>query len=280
MTCLDAALHLAGLGYCVLPVSAQKKPLTSRPDEYASDLPPWNASADPDAIRETWARFPRAGVGILTARLLVVDEDQPWMTDAQRAEVSSSPSARTPRGGVHTYFRAPPGSDLRNTAGVVAKGVDTRANGGFIIVPPTTVALPSGIRGRYEWVRPLAVAPEALPLPPAWVLDRLKPRQPKRPEHTGPIRLVCRASRYGDEALRRECERVAGAPEGERNATLNKAAFNVGTLVAGGELEATGAVEMLLAAGVDCGLSEREIAASVRSGFTAGCKHPRTRKVG
>ena len=81
---------------------------------------------------------------------------------------------------------------------------------------------------------------------------------------------------YGAAALRNELDTLAGALEGTRNETLNRAAFALGQLVAGGELERAEVEAALLAAALRIGLDEREAAATLRSGLDAGALEPRT----
>lgn len=68
--------------------------------------------------------------------------------------------ARTGTGGAHVYFKAPSVA-LKNTAGTIRPGVDTRADGGFVVAPPSMH--PNG--QRYEWMR--YTPPAELP---AWLL--------------------------------------------------------------------------------------------------------------
>lgn len=94
-----------------------------------------------------------------------------------------------------------------------------------------------------------------------------------------PVRAVAdsdAASRYADAALTAEVERVAGAAEGTRNDTLNRASFAVGQLVAGGALDAESAAAALAGAAGTAGLLEREITVTIQSGFTAAASSPRT----
>jgi len=87
--------------------------------------------------------------------------------------------------------------------------------------------------------------------------------------------LTVVGSGYAAAALERECGAVAQAGEGTRNDTLNKAAFSLGQLVAGGALE-RGEVEAgLLAAARSAGLTEKESRATIASGLKAGAEHPR-----
>lgn len=84
-------------------------------------------------------------------------------------------------------------------------------------------------------------------------------------------------STYGREALRREAATVAHAPEGGRNDTLNRAAFSIGTLIGGGEVERSEAESELLAAARSCGLPEDEARRTIASGIASGAMHPRQR---
>lgn len=73
-------------------------------------------------------------------------------------------TALTGGGGEHRYFRFPP-CDLRNSAGKLGAGLDTRASGGMVLVPPSTH--PSG--GVYRWANDAVHIAEA----PKWFLDLL-----------------------------------------------------------------------------------------------------------
>jgi hypothetical protein len=84
-------------------------------------------------------------------------------------------------------------------------------------------------------------------------------------------------SRYGLAALRAELADVRAAAVGDRNNRLNRAAFSLGMLAAGGEVERALVEEELLGAAADVGLAETEAAASVRSGLNAGARGPRRR---
>lgn len=81
---------------------------------------------------------------------------------------------------------------------------------------------------------------------------------------------------YGRKALEDECDAVGSAAEGERNNRLNQAAFALGQLVAGGELNEHDARNSLRAAAAACGLGENEREKTIASGFEAGRKEPRS----
>jgi hypothetical protein len=76
-------------------------------------------------------------------------------------------------------------------------------------------------------------------------------------------------------AFQAESGKVFAATEGERNQTLNNAAFSLGQIVGAGLL-ARGEVEAaLLAAGKAVGLGDGEIEATIASGLNAGTLEPR-----
>ena len=83
-------------------------------------------------------------------------------------------------------------------------------------------------------------------------------------------------SNYGAAALERELGRVATAPEGTRNDTLNRAAFALGQLMAGGEVDETTATDQLTTAARRAGLDDTEITQTIGSGIKAGKLEPRT----
>lgn len=90
------------------------------------------------------------------------------------------------------------------------------------------------------------------------------------------LRLVGSSS-YATAALTGEYRAVAQAPVGERNTTLNKAAFKLAQLVAGGELSEEDARRELLDAATVAGLSEQEAERTYLSALRAGSQRPRTR---
>lgn len=85
-------------------------------------------------------------------------------------------------------------------------------------------------------------------------------------------------SAYGQAALVAEYERVASAPDGNRNNTLNAAAFTIGQLVSGGEINHDYAFSQLIEAAGKCGLSNEEAERTANSGMIAGMEHPRSSK--
>jgi putative DNA primase/helicase len=133
------------------------------------------ATTDSKTILKWFRQTTDANVGGLTGEasgVLVVDVDPKSggdlsLTDLIEAygdEWLDTLKVRTGSGGFHFFFEYPKGLDLRNTAGKIAPGIDTRANGGYVVLPSSKHV--SG--NRYE------LLDDARPRPlPAWLLERL-----------------------------------------------------------------------------------------------------------
>lgn len=81
---------------------------------------------------------------------------------------------------------------------------------------------------------------------------------------------------YGLAALTKEIEILQETMAGGRNAQLNKAAYSLGQLVAGDELDYDSVEGELLLTAISIGLSEAEAKSTIKSGMEAGVKAPRT----
>ena len=158
---LEAALtYLQKFRFSVIPVGSNKKPLVKWETHQKE-----RASAD--QLRTWWAKNPKANIGLVTGELsgiVVIDVDDPDGGMGALSEyltISRIPTARTPRGGLHLYFKAPEKCPPNATGS--PKGVDFRGAGGFIIAPPSV----NGIGKGYEWLPGLSldeIEPPALPV--------------------------------------------------------------------------------------------------------------------
>ncbi len=281
----EAALGYAHRGWRVFPLhgivneactcgrtdcsSAGKHPLVRR------GL--YEATTDPDVIMEWWRRWRSANVGIATGAvsgLAVIDVDLPAafvsLGRLIEQEVPATLTGLTGGGGVHLVFSS---SDetLGNSAGRLPgmddelTGFDLRGNGGYIVAPPSVHR--SG--GSYEWLdanRPVAAAP-------AWL---------KQPERTYVALEDVKATDfngdgtpYGLAVMRDELDRVRAAQVGTRNHQLNRSAFALARLVAGGELLESAARSSLLGVSLAIGLDEPESRQTIDSAFDAGLRQPR-----
>jgi hypothetical protein len=166
---LAAPLRLAELGYRIFPITpGGKVPLKDSRGLH-------DATTDEDEIALWLEQHPNANWGISTDGLIVIDVDpgaEHWPDNQEHARdlLATPVIALTPRGGKHYYFRQPEGAGLRNTQnGQLAEHVDTRADGGYVAAPPSTVNGKS-----YCWATgEIDTRPEELPIVPQWVLDKL-----------------------------------------------------------------------------------------------------------
>ncbi|MGW0630143.1 bifunctional DNA primase/polymerase [Streptomyces sp. NPDC002758] len=281
---LDEAQRYAELGWHLLPLT---------PREGKPAIKEWeqNATTNPDVITRAWNgryRGYNLGAACGPSRIVVLDLDRhggtptgewdtPGIVDGRdvfaelydrhgdRLPFGTTPMALSPSGGLHVYYAAPDGVDIRLSAGVVGWQIDVRAWGGMITLPPTTTG-----KGNYRWITsPWEATPQHMPL---WLIRRAAP--PKPPPPVLPA-VVKDATGYAASALRGELQTVLDAAEGTRNDTLHRAAFSLGTLVGAGRLDARTAVEALVAAGESIGLPPREVQKTVTSGVSAGLRNPR-----
>jgi len=166
---LQAALYYAELGYPVFPCAGAVNPAPLTAHGFQ------DASRDPAQIEAWWTEFSSACIGLAAAGLLVVDidgPDNPWLAgDFEKAmSLAAAPTSLTPGGGRHHIFRRPAGKSWRCTVGRLAERVDTRTDGGYIVVPPSVRP-----DGAYRWVAgcELDVPPDRLPEPPPWLAAAL-----------------------------------------------------------------------------------------------------------
>lgn len=185
---LQAALNYAAQGFPVFPVNLDKTPLTEHGFKDATQLQ--------TAVRRYWSKWPNAGIAIATQGLIVLDFDiekggleSKNTIEARYGLLPRTRIHRTGGGGLHFIYRNPSGADIRNTVALDGfPGLDLRANGGYIVVPPSLHAAGK----RYEILESFNIAPA-----PQWVIE-LATKKTKQAEMVGE-RLI---------------------PEGRRNATL------------------------------------------------------------
>ncbi len=270
---LTAALAYARHGIPVLPVhapdprggcSCDKGVTCERPGKHPHLRHGLSeASTDPRLIEMWWARWPAANVGLRTGVAMdVADVDslEGWhgLCHLLGGEPPPGPRVRTGGGGWHFWF-APLG--YGNRVGLLP-GLDWRGLGGYVVAPPSRHA--SGTD--YRWVRRPGAA---LPDGPA-ALRALIEGPPLPPSH----RPITHPTRYARAALAAEADRVARAPVGTRNDTLNRAAFALGRFVGAGLLGLAETTRELEEAARFAGLGRAEIRGTLRSGLTAGRQVP------
>lgn len=298
---LSAALQAAACGWHVHPLRPGGKGSAlhgerSCPEtgECAAGHVKWEqrATTDPDRIRAAWGAG-AFNVGIATgpSGLVVVDLDMPKDKDGkgssdapngattflalcERAGQSwpTTYTVRTPSGGMHLYFQAPPGTVLHNTAGTVAPLVDTRAWGGNVVAAGSITP-----QGAYEVADAAPVADL-----PAWLLHTLR-TPPARTAAPAPLLLPGQATRRAEVALERETLTVSttpesGGPQGGRNNQLMVSARALGRFVAWGEIARDVVEQAFQAAGETAGLAPGECRATIRSALDWSIRTARPRE--
>jgi len=156
-----------------------------------------DATTNPEIICGWWERWPEANLGVRTGStsgLVVLDVDGDAGNDSlkkltdQFGPLPATTLSKTRRG-KHFLFQYPKGVEVKGSVGKLGPGLDVRADGNYIIVPPSR-----HVAGRYEWLnkKPLAAIPD-------WLLTKLSTQVTQCPSSSPSTRRI---------------------PLGERNQTL------------------------------------------------------------
>lgn len=180
---LLGALACAKLGWPVLPLMPRdKRPATKHGFKDAT-------TNTADVVR-TWTRSPNANVGVATGAvsgLLVLDVDPRNGGDSQlhellrvHGDLPATLIADTGGGGTHYFFELPEGG---LPSGVLAPGLDVKADGGYVVVAPSLH--PKG--GIYVFRGDPAKTP--LALSPEWIVSAMRSRAARRAARTEHVSL-------------------------------------------------------------------------------------------
>jgi hypothetical protein len=267
---LEQALDRVEEGLACFPCNPDKSPACARGFQ--------SASTDPTILQYLWHCHPAPLVGIATGTVsnldvLDIDAKHPQARDwwaENHTRLLPTRAQRTRSGGIHLFYRHK--FAMRCSTGRVARGVDIRADGGYVI-DWRSAGLP------VLSFDPIAQWPEwfAVPVPP-------------QPAVTTGLASACPSSRsgrrpsYGQGALESALARIVAAPDGSQEVVINKEAYSLGTLVAAGELSRSEVENGLLSIAGELisydptwpwrpGEVERKMARAL----TAGMRHPRRR---
>ena len=211
------------LGWAVHPVNIEKKPTSKNGRN--------DATKDEPTIKQFFCNG--AQIGVATGEesgLFVLDIDldekrgiNGYETLSYLEEVHGklphTPCQKTGRGGKQYLFKYVDG--LKNSTGKIGAGIDTRGQGGYIVVAPSR-----NTNGPYTWV----VSPRDTPLAdvPEWLIEALRETEKPQETHTAPggeDRPYCL------KMLGQAMAKCATAAEGTKHDTLLKMARWMGGFV-------------------------------------------------
>jgi hypothetical protein len=242
-TPLNAAFGLTRKGVPVFPCRDDTKaPLTLNGFK--------DATINTEIVRAWWTHWPNALVGVPAGdKFVVLDIDCTKHTEAAqwygKANLPLTRTHITRSGGRHLLFK--PNDAVRNSAGKICRGVDTRGLGGYIIWWPACghEVLHGGALAEVpEWIM-RALAPPTLP-PPSRLSAPIPHPQPKL---NGIIRAVARAS------------------VGERNHLTFWGACRLAEMASEGSLSRNDAIAFAVEAATRNGLPRHEAWRTAESAF-------------
>lgn len=235
-----------------------------------------DATTNEKQIQAWWKRWPDANIAIATgvkSGVFIVDIDGQTGFDSleklvkQHGELPLTLMVLTGKG-VHYYFQYPTEGELGNSAGKLGECIDTRGTGGYVIVPPSIHPVR---QERYQW----QFEDEPPAKLPNYLFELLKKQAAPEPIPVAPNFQQGNTTRYIQKALEDAHSVVTRAGKGQRNDTLNKQAFAMGTLIGAGALDYKTAQDTLYHAAVSIGLGKAEAEKTIRSGLDSGLQHPR-----
>jgi bifunctional DNA primase/polymerase-like protein len=242
---MQTALRLAAAGLVVLPCHPETKRALCK----------FNAATNlPRGIIYFWDRHPTAmpAIHLTACGLVAIDLDRGHDSGAdgiaafdtlldQYGEIPPCPTVRTPRGGVHLYFRQSAGRELgvRNSASQIGPGIDVRGYHGYVIAPGAILA--TG-----EFYETIAGTPDlaesfvagTIPEIPSWLVElaERRPDLPTRVPSAAEPAADARCREWALSALDGEASGLAATEPGGRNHKLNAVVYRLAKMAARGWL--------------------------------------------
>ncbi|MCA3083124.1 MAG: bifunctional DNA primase/polymerase [Rhodocyclaceae bacterium] len=297
MSFKDAACLYLSLGWRVFPLAAGSHVPLGGSNGHNG------ATTDIKTVLGWWGEdgnLQYANIGIATGRLSgfwVLDVDNHGdenqngfiklkaLTEAN-GELPDTVTAKSPRGGLHYYFKVPEDFDISSKAGILGAGLDSRSSGGYIVAPPSIRTDRDNIR--YAWEP--GKSPEEIEVAdtPEWMLTILREQNRKDSvgEHDAArvletIRLLedpafkTKMTSYASKGLGYELEIIRSAAPGTGNDALFRSAFKVGQLIGMELLDEASTRQELLEAAIERGRSEAESRDVIDRAFARGKNLPR-----
>jgi hypothetical protein len=272
---LETVLRYAALGWLIFPIHPRaKEPATKRGF--------YDATTNPATLTRWFETFPY-NIGVRTGTAsgcFVFDVDGEAGAASLRdleSEHGRLPPTLTSRTGKGQHFWFLLDAPLRCRT-KICNGLDVRADDGYVVAPYSTH--PSG--KIYHWLdESISIAK-----PPDWLIALARKRRTENSNadwHNFNSERVQNYTpgAYGRAALDREIAALVATAPGSRNDALNRCAFRLAQLVAGGELnqrDVEGALNQACEAnglGKDDGW--HSVKKTIASGISAGLQHPRSR---
>ncbi len=231
MSNMDHAIEWASNGFAVFPLV----PLTKLPHKDTRGF--MDATSDVDEVRKLWLKHgvdSNIGMACGNNGFVVIDVDAVEHEINDRLEETWV--QRTTRNRWHHVYLQPLGEPIRNVKkGVIAPDVETRGEGGYILLAPSTVKNDDGTVGEYR------VHNDVPPQPcPQWLVDKIRAYESQKRKPTmslAPSSMMARPHEsWGRGRLRAIVDRLANAGEGTRNNELASCATAAGRIVGGGHL--------------------------------------------
>jgi len=265
MTNATAALSYAtDYGWAVHPVGVDKVPTTKHGRNDATKDPAMIDRFFRNGAQIGIATGPESGLFVLDVDLDPKKQINGYITlehlEKTHGPLPLTPCQKTGRGGAQYLFRYVEG--LKNSTGKLGEGIDTRGDGGYIVVAPSRNSA-----GPYTWVIP----PDAVPLAdvPQWIIKALKapekPLQPRQPS-TGDNERA-----YHLKLLGQAVAKVATSSDGQKHDVLLKMATWMGGLSSLSDTEIEAALWSAIALRAD---DEQNARKTIADGIAYGRAKP------
>lgn len=203
---LNDIIRLRNRGLSVFPVDNVTKIPLIKWTRLQSELPTL------DEVKE-WFSLNNRSVGVVMGRvsnIFLLDFDfakhpeSKIFYDQNKGRIPRTWTEKTKSGGLHLYFRWNPAlmEKQTNTTSLIAKGVDTKGEGGYSKMAPSD---------GYTWINPPHLTP--LAVPPEWLVNLL------------PVKGTLHKSITNDTSIKQVswfADALAGLKEGNRNETFTK----------------------------------------------------------
>ena len=245
----ETAKRCTSLGISVIPlIAGTKRPAVSW-KEYQDRLP------TEDELYQWFVTLCYTNLAIVTGKksgIFVVDCDSPeaYKRILNKYNLSKIPTVKSPNG-YHLYFKYNDSYNVIKNRSRILENIDVRTNGGYIIVPPST--LKEG--GQYKWINlDFSSIDQLLP---SKLFDELTEASKSRKTNSK-LEL--------DDLFKK----IRTAPQGKRNDTLNEVAFTIGHDFVPNIITEESAKNKLIEIASSIGLESNEINATINSGLSAG----------